>query len=306
MSRSQVSKFAKLDPAHVLDGLFVPVYKKGLALYDVKGHIDGLDIAFEGVQMTAAHQSVLLAVAALTGRQAKAEGLLVSGTADDLLSRQLSLLSPAGRACDKDFSLVKTSAYALLSNAGINLGKDGYQSLKDLLHQMSTVVMYRGRKGEGGTSQLLSFQHREDQFVVSLNWRMTEAIFGGQNIHVSLTERMQLSESPIAKILHTWLSAYVRPNGQLMAGGGAELNTLIRHVWGNRPCSAGVMKQRRIRIRDALEAIERLQGWTTRIEGTHAFVSRPKLLERSNVPTPGEILEIEALTERAWSESWKK
>lgn len=43
MSRSKISKFAKLDPAHVLDGLFVPVYKKGLALYDVKGNFDGLE-----------------------------------------------------------------------------------------------------------------------------------------------------------------------------------------------------------------------------------------------------------------------
>lgn len=302
MTRSQVSRFAKLDPAHVLDGLFVPTVQKGQALYDVCGSFDGGEIAFKGVQLSVTHQSVLLGIAARTGRQPKAEGLLVAGTADDLLAQ----LAPTGRAKEQDFSLVKTSAYGLLVDAGMETGASDYHKLRELLHDMSTVVMYRGIKGEGGTSKLLSFQHQQDKFVVSLNWRLTDAIFGGQNIHVSLTERLQLSASPVAKILHTWLSAYVRPNQQLMAGRGAEVDTLIKHVWGTRPCSPEVQRKRRGRVREALAAIDKLQGWTASVEGTHAFVSRPKLLERANSPTPGELFELKAQTELAWTNEWER
>lgn len=288
MTRSQVSKFAKLDPAHVLDGLFVPTVQKGQALYDVCGTFDKGEISFRGVQLSVAHQSVLLAIAARTGRQPKAEGLLVAGTADDLLAQ----IAPTGRAKEQDFSLVKTSAYALLLDAGMETGASDYHKLRELLHDMSTVIMYRGIKGEGGTSKLLSFQHQEDKFVVSLNWRLTDAIFGGQNIHVSLTERLQLSSYPVAKILHTWLSAYIRPNQQLMAGRGAEIDTLVKHVWGNRPCSLDVQRKRRSRIREALVEVNKLEGWTASVVGTHAFISRPKLLERaSSIPTPGELFE---------------
>lgn len=302
MTRSQVSKFAKLDPAHVLDGLFVPTVQKGQALYDVCSPFNGGEISFKGVQLSVSHQSVLLAIAARTGRQPKAEGLLIAGTADDLLAQ----LAPTGQAREQDFSLVKTSAYGLLVDAGMETGASDYHRLRELLHDMSTVVMYRGFKGHGGTSKLLSFQHQEDKFIVSLNWRLTDAIFGGQNIHVSLTERHQLSDSPVAKILHTWLSAYIRPGQSLMAGRGAEVDTLVRHVWGKRPASDGTLKQRRRRIRDALGAIKDLRGWTTSIEGSHAFISRPKLLERGGDPTPGELAVAEAKTEVLWAEHWEK
>jgi hypothetical protein len=327
MTRSQVSKFAKLDPAHVLDGLFVPTAQKGQALYDVSGQFDGGVISFKGSQLSVAHQSVLLSIAARTGRQPKADGLVIAGTANDLLSQsqvaeppeqlklteeQLELAQQAEKlartdeAKKHDFSLVKTSAYSLLVDAGMKTGASDYHKLRELLHEMASVVMYRNIKGTGGTSQLLSFQHQKDKFVVSLNWRLADAIFGGQNIHVSLTERHLLSESPVAKILHTWLSAYIRPGQSLMAGHGAEVDTLVQHVWGNRPYSADTLRKRRGRIREALVAINDLRGWTTSVEGNHAFISRPKLLERGGDPTPGEWAEADARTELLWSEKWEK
>lgn len=325
MTRSQLSKFAKLDPAHVLDGLFVPTVQRGQALYDVCSQFDGGTISFKGVQLSVAHQSVLLSIAARTGRQPKAEGLVIAGTANDLLcwaadpeeqsklteeqrelAQQVKQLERTDEAETQDFSLVKTSAYSLLIDAGMQTGSSDYQKLSELLHDMSTVVMYRNIKGIGGTSRLLSFQHKKDKFIVSLNWRLADAIFGGQNIHVSLTERHLLSESPVAKILHTWLSAYIRPGQSLMSGNGAEIDTLIRHVWGNRPASEGTLKQRRRRIREALGAINGLRGWTTSVEGSHAFISRPKLLEHGGDPTPGEFSEAEARTELLWAEKWEK
>ena len=180
-------------------------------------------------------------------------------------------------------------------DAGIGTGGKSYDEMVKMLHEMSTVTMYRGDVKRGGTSKLLSFTNVGEQVVVSLNWRMAGAILGSQNIQVSLYERIELSDSPVAKILHAWLSGYIRLGGNLMAGRGAEIDTLVRHVWGNRPCSDGVIKQRRLRIREALSAINKLKGWVCRIEKTHVFISRPKKLiepDQSNL-SPGDIAEFE-------------
>lgn len=280
--RSCASTFAKFDPAHLLDGLFVPKSSKGEALYDVRGEFRNsksgppLEIWFEGVQMSAAHQSLLLAIAARTAQQPEGEAILVQGSADDLRARQFALLETDGRAQNMDVSIVRCSAYSLLSDAGMATGRSDYIKMLKLLHQMSTVTVYRGQGANGGTSRLLSFQHRSDELILSLNWRLTDAIFGGQNIQISLIERRELSDSPVAKILHAWLSGHIRPGGHLMAGRGAEVDSLIRHVWGKRPCSEGVMRIRRMRLREALEQVARLPGWSVQINRTHAFVGRPK------------------------------
>ncbi|MCP3713128.1 hypothetical protein M3I54_40680 [Paraburkholderia sp. CNPSo 3274] len=305
MSRANLSRYAKLDPAHVLDGLFVPTSKKGEALYDVCGKVNGGEISFKGVQLSSAHQSVLLAIAARTGRQgAKANGLIVAGTENDLLAQQLFLLEPTGKAKEQEFSQVECAAYALLRDAGMDTGSADYRRLRELLHEMATVVMYRGVKGAGGTSRLLSYQHHVDHFIVSLNWRMADAIFGGQNIQVSLHERLALSESPVAKILHTWLSAYIRPGSHLMAGRGADIDSLVSHVWGKRPCSDAVNRQRRGRIRDALDSVGKLRGWAVRLDGPRVYVSRPRLMERASDPTPGELLEMRVQVEQLWAAAW--
>lgn len=292
--RKNISRYAKLDPAHILDGLFVPRVHKGQALYDVCGEFDGGTISFKGVQLGVEHQSVLLAVAARTGRQAGADGLLVRGTKDDLQARQLSLMGLEKEAEALDVSMVDCTAYALLADAGMPDGGKDFERLKSLLHELSTVSMMRNIKGKFGTSRLLGFQGKGDRLVVSLNWRMTDAIFGGQNIQVSLHERHTLG--PVAKILHTWLSAHIRPGGQLMAGRGASLDALIPHVWGKRPASDDVRWQRLKRLREALGEVGQLAGWATRLEGSKALVSRPKELpwstKRGGDMLPGDMAEM--------------
>ena len=297
MSLSTVSKFAKFDPAHLLDGLFTPTAKKGEALFDVKGTFknkkagESIEISFEGVQMSAKHQSLLLAIAARTAQQPSGEALLVRGTADDIRSKQIKMLEMSGLAEDMDISIVKCSAYKLLIDAGMSTGKSDYKAMICILRQMATITMYRGVGLNGGTSHLLSFQHKSDQFVVSLNWRLAGAILGGQNIQISLHERRALSESPVAKIVHAWLSGHIRLGGQFMAGRGVEVNTLIRHVWGKRQCSEAVTKQRRSRIKVALNEIGKLNGWVVRLERAHAFISRPKAL--AELMSPGDVAEFE-------------
>lgn len=128
------SSFAKVDPAHFMDGLWVPKAKKGDALYEVEGPYDNGFIRFAGVQLTAKHQSVLFALAARTAQFGKQQGHLeIRGSENDLEGRQSSLfdlVDSPGIAKDKEYSRVSTTAYALLNDAGFNLSKVGYSELK--------------------------------------------------------------------------------------------------------------------------------------------------------------------------------
>lgn len=293
--KSNVSRYAKVDPGHILDGLFVPKRKQGEALCKVEAPFDRGLISFKGVQLSVPHQSVLLAIAARTGRQGKCDGLIVRGTGDDLEGRQMDLLSITGPATDLDVSRVECTAYALLSDAGMGDRSSDYAILRDLLHEMSTVVMYRSKDGVGGTSKLLSFQNHNDKFLVSLNWRMTDAIFGGQNVQVSLHERHKL-KGPVAKVLHTWLSAYVRKGGSLMAGRGAGLDTLLGHVYGKRPCSDSAHRNRRGYIRDALAEIGELRGWGVEHDGGQVYVSRSREREAFEDFLPSDLDELDRMT----------
>lgn len=289
--RANWSIFAKIDPAHILDGLFVPRRKQGEALYQVEGKFDGGLISFKGVQLNVQHQSVLLAVAARTGRQSRCDGLIVNGVSDDLLGRQLSLLDTTGPVRDQAISKVECSAYALLKDAGMGDSKGDYQLLKKLLHEMSTVVMRREKNGAGGTSRLLSYQNHEERLVVSLNWRLADAIFGGQNIQVCLHERNQLSGT-VAKILHTWLSTYVRRGSSLMAGRGAAVDTLLDHVYGRRRVKDSTRRDRRCFVRKALKEIGQISEWGVEIENGRAYISRSKLVDIMADTLPGDLVKV--------------
>lgn len=287
------SDFALYDPAFGgCDGLFVPKRSKGHAMYDVQRAWDAGIIVFKGEQMTAAHQSVLLAICAQTAR----DGLLIRGNEADVEARQ-AVLGLADLLDDVDMSFLEVSAYDLLLDAGMGVGGKDYKALIGLLHEMSTVSIYRevpGRKKR--ISPLIQFPKAfdGDRLPIRLNWRLAASIFGQQNVRVSLNERRNL-ETPIAKIAHCWFSCFIREGQSLMAGKGGSLDTLASHVWGRRPASDAVWRKRRTMLKKALQdEVGRLDGWGVvpddRRRGVW-HISRPKQTPNGNdfyFPTPSE------------------
>lgn len=276
-----VSVFAKFDPAFACDGLFVPRSQKGWALYDVGKNFDRGEIKFEGVQLTAAHQSVLLAVCARTGRH----GLNVTGTKSDLKGLQapldlegdteateqndidalLDMLFEdieAGDAPKQNTASIEVSAYSLLTDAGLVGGGNGYKRMIELLRQLSSASVYRRVGKKGATSRLISFKHTGDRMNILVNWRLASAVLGGgQFARISLYERNDL-KTAAAKILHAWLCCHLRPGTSFMGSQGVSLDSLIPHVWGKRPASSDVAtRKRRAILRDALDEIGALGGW---------------------------------------------
>lgn len=288
-----LSDFAFYDPAFGgCDGLFVPKRSKGQAMYDVRREWDAGIITFKGEQMTSAHQSVLLAICAQTSRS----GFLIRDHADEIEARQ-AVLGLDNLLDDVDMSLVEISAYDLLLDAGMGTGGKDYKVLIGLLHEMSTVSIYREVPGKKKRiSPLIQFPKafNGDHLPIKLNWRLAASIFGEQNVRVSLNERRQLG-SPIARIAHCWFSCFIREGQSLMAGKGASLNTLTAHVWGRRPASDAVWRKRRTMLKKALqEEVGQLKGWGVvpddRRRGVW-HISRPKQIPNTNdsyFPTPSE------------------
>ena len=272
----KLSRYSKFDPAHVLDGLFVPRTDKGQALYDVRGEHGGGTVSFKGVQLGVQHQSVLFAIAARMAQSTGNGSVIIAKPEASASIPIFAGIKATKLARGEDFALIRTSSYCLLLDAGMGTGRSDYERLKELLHDLTTVTIMREFEGKFGTSNLLEFWGDDEtkELNILLNWRLTASIFGKQNIQISLCERHGLGA--VAKILHTWLSSFVNRGEQLGFGNGCSIEKLITHVWGKKPFSDSVLAVRQKRIRAALREIGQLPGWTTRIERNIAFVSRPK------------------------------
>lgn len=288
-----LSEFAFYDPAFGgCDGLFVPKRSKGQALYEVHREWDAGIISFKGEQMTAAHQSVLLAICAQTGRS----GYLIRDNQAEVDIRQADL-GLHDLLDDVDMSFLEISAYDLLLDADMGKGGKDYRTLIGLLHEMSTVSVYREVPGKKKRiSPLIQFPKAFDGNLlpIRLNWRLAASIFGEQNVRVSLHERRSL-QTPIAKIAHCWFSCFIREGQSLMNGRGARLSTLAEHVWGRRPASDAVWRKRRQALKRALlEELGQLDGWVAAPDAQRRGVwniSRPKPIAQNDdfyFPTPSE------------------
>jgi hypothetical protein len=278
MSKSAESIFAMLDPAHLTDGLFKPTARSGETLIDVEGFREDEPIKFEGAQLAVPHHSILLAILARTARQPKDESLIHPGDHCGMHDKQMDLLAVTGSASRQAISVLKCTPYALLLDAGMGTSSKEYVLLSKLLGELASVTIHRGNGSNATSSRLISFQHNDNQFTIGINWRLSGSISRRQNSPVSLVERRSLGNDPVTKILHAWLCSFIRLGGSLMAEKGAEIDTLIRHVWGKPLPSKDVMKKRRVRIKQAIKKINTLPGWETSIKNTHVYVRRTKQL----------------------------
>jgi hypothetical protein len=272
MSNSSISEFAMFDPGHLLDGLFTPTSNDHMRLYEVSGTHNKKPLRFSGPQLSSAHQSILLSIVAITARQKIDDALISPGTKDGKHKKLLDMLEPVGEAIKKNVSVVTCTRYSLLKDAGMARGGREYELLMKLLQQMNEVRLHAGTKDV--STRLIVFCLDGETLTISLNWRLTDAIFENQNVNISLSERRELSSSRVAKVLHVWLSGYIRPGGELMAGKGAKIDTLIKHVWGKRLCSPDDMKSRRNSIKKALLLINELSAWEVITKGSVVKIKR--------------------------------
>lgn len=311
--------YAKLDPAHVFDGLFVPTKGKPRGRLLVKPRMfGGIEIGFQGFeQLGCDDQNILLAVTAQLG----INGLVIDGTTAGPVAQELR----AGLEIKKDngaaVATKRTSLRSLLLDAGYaNDSGDLLRNARESLNRLrATQIRQINRKtGWDQVCNLVSvaFNVESGEIHVAANPRITGAVFHGQHVKISLFERNEL-ESEVAKLLHCWLCSSVRPGRALGAGNGVKIDTLAPHIWGQEGwegASAKVKSTRRGRLREALDEIRDKtrslhDGYGWEIEQTQelALVSRPKnipVVERmTGCKTPSELHDfIEADNERLMQE----
>lgn len=277
--------FARFDAAHLFDGLFVPTKgKKRPKLYVPPRNFDGLEISFQGFdQLGADDQSMLLAISAQLG----IDGLLIEDGSGGEISKQLFLdLQLQGDTNGATARTRKTTLGSLLTDAGYK-DPENTQDAKRSLNRLRNAQIREVNKKTGWdrACNLISthYNNMTDETFIAANPRLAGALFKGQHIRVSLYERHML-HTEAAKILHCWCSSNVRPGQALGNGNGAQLETLIPHIYGHGEVSRKVKSVRLGKTRDALDEIRdqtaRLhdgQGWEVDITSSGlVMISRPK------------------------------
>lgn len=87
---------------------------------------------------------------------------------------------------------------------------------------------------------------------------------------VSLEERARLG-NPASRLLHSWLSCYVKRNEPRPRS--LKIDTLARHVWADTLDHRGHAK-RLLRLKKALAGIGLLPGWLIAVRDEHVHVQR--------------------------------
>lgn len=280
--------WAKIDPGHLMDGMFVPTGgKKRGRLYVPPRLFGSLEISFQGFeQLGADDQSVLLAISAQLG----IDGLTISDEPKGEVGQQLRLALDFSQDDGAKIASRRTSLRAL----AIDAGYDPYGStdkIKICLNRLRAAQVRETNRATGWdrACNLISVSfHKDGAAYIAANPRLSQAIFHGQHVRVSLFERNQL-KSEVAKLLHCWLCSNVRLGQSLGNGNGARLDTLAPHIWGqgawegfskqSKSYKRGLLVAALDEIFDATKYLHGGNGWE--IDCTSSglvMVSRPKNL----------------------------
>jgi hypothetical protein len=304
--KSQMSKpvikasYAKIDPAHLFDGLFVPTNGKKRSNLKVEAKRFGdLDISFQGFeQLGCDDQSILLAISAQLG----IDGLSIDADTTGPISKQLRTdIFKGVKGVHDDGSELRskeTSLRSLLIDAGYKdvEGGKSMESVKNSLNRIRSAQIREVNKKTGWdrVCNLISvdFNQISGSTYIAANPRLSASVFRGQHVRISLHERNAL-DSEVAKLLHSWLCSNIRLGRSLGNGNGAHIDTLAPHVWGSAwsGLSASSKSNKRALMREALDEIaDRTRkmrggyGWTIDRTGSGlVLISRPKEMPVADV-----------------------
>lgn len=287
MLQNTRSAYARFDPTHLFDGLFVPTTgRKRGRLFVPSRTFGDFEISFQGFeQLGADDQSILLAISAQLG----IEGLIIEHEPSGEISKELRLALELNKSRRDPVASRKTSLRSILLDAGYSDGGKDFETIKNSLNRLrSAQIREKNKAGWDRVSNLIStdFNHESGEIYVAANPKLTEAIFFGQHVRISLYERKEL-KTEVAKILHCWLSSNIRPGGKLGNGNGAHINTLAPHVWGQEwlTMSPSQKSTRRKRLRDSFDEIKKGtkkaqlglgEGWSIMESNNRVFISRPR------------------------------
>jgi hypothetical protein len=207
-------------------------------------------------QLSIPDQSVLLAAMAC----AKGCEVLEEQRAEPAAGQMaLALLEPTGHRFQTASVWIPTT-FRMLSRhcaASGHAGPNTSQVKASLKRLTETTIWMRSGDREGSTRLLAWSYSQADSALLTLNWRLVDALCGRRYSRINLHHRGLLA-TDVAKALHFSLSCQIGPGGSW----AYKLDNLQRHVWGDQ-AEGEALRQRRTKLRKALEALAGLPTWST-------------------------------------------
>ena len=166
-----------------------------------------------------------------------------------------------------DHVRVEMKISELIYEMGITRTGNAYKISEERLERLSVVSYFdygpvranSRRSCLGAKQQLLFYRGSEadDELVIVVNARLSEAILGKHFTRIPLQDYLSL-EKDTAKILFVRLCSWLRNPGE----NHIHLNKLLPWIYLEEAEEPSTQSMRKTRLRDALEQIGRLPGWT--------------------------------------------
>lgn len=207
-------------------------------------------------QLSIPDQSVLLAAMACAKGCEVQEDQGAEPAADQLA---LALLEPTGHRFQTASVWIPTSFRMLSRHCAVSghAGPNTAQVKASLKRLTETTIWMRSGDREGSTRLLAWSYSQADSVLLTLNLRLVDALCGRRYSRINLHHRGLLA-TDVAKALHFSLSCQIRP-GEAWA---YKLDNLQKHVWGDQ-AEGEALRQRRTKLRKALDALAGLPTWNT-------------------------------------------
>lgn len=222
---------------------------------------DGTDFLFTGGDwLDVRDQSIFLAMIGLAGIYSSPLGSENTSP----VGRQLwSELAPFGDSRGGSAAEITTTRYKLLKAADLPTRDDDYERLKESLHRLAQIVCRERRDGFEWVTHLLSYVSTPSgEIRIALNSRIAHALSNGHYVKLCLQERRKLDNDP-AKLLHAWLSTFIREGGKSYWTG---LDAASQKIWGPISKISATQRSRRAQVRKALGEIAEI-GWKLETRG---------------------------------------
>lgn len=207
-------------------------------------------------QLSIPDQSVLLAaMACAKGCDVQQE----QGAEPGADRSALALLEPTGHRFQTASVWIPTTFRKLSRHcaASGHAGPNTAQVKASLKRLTETTIWMRSGDREGSTRLLAWSYSQADSVLLTLNWRLVDALCGRRYSRINLHHRGMLV-TDVAKALHFSLSCQLGPGKSW----SYKLDNLQRHVWGDQ-AEGEALRQRRTKLRKALDALGSLPTWST-------------------------------------------
>jgi hypothetical protein len=263
------------DAALGMVSAFIPLQRGERGKLDVTMPWGEATIRWRGPdQLGISDQSVLFAVLEIALQQWRDDGQLALVGTDDahwkLLEHEQDIFVPK-------VIRVVTSYRRLSLLCGRGDGGAALTQIRLSLRRLAEVTVWVTRGQQVGSSRLLGWHLGDDQQVVLvLSGRLTQALQGISYARISMWERAQL-RTEAAMALHAALSCMVNV-GRAWSW---ALDKLQRYISRDVLVKGPNRRKRHSKLRDALTAIGELPAWTVQVEGDIVRVTR----SRTSAPT---------------------